>query len=156
MKNATVVRVLALSLAVVACTAAWTTPARAAAPVLDPIANMTAATCGGTADQAIRATDADGDAITFSKVSGPTFMTVTTINATTGNVHLAPGFTDAGTYAATVSASGGFTSDRKSFTITVNSVNRAPTLNAIANMIVAQGTTADQVITGSDPDGDAL
>jgi len=38
----------------------------------------------------------------------------------------------------------------------VNNVNRAPTLNQPANMSVAQGATSDQVITGTDPDGDAL
>src|SRR5437867_4694407 len=46
--------------------------------------------------------------------------------------------------------------NQKSMTITVNNVNRAPTLNQPANMSVAQGATADQAITGSDPDASAL
>ena len=75
-----------------------------------------------TADQTITGSDADGQALTFSKASGPSFMTVTTTNATTGNVHLAPSFSDAGTYAASASASDGTASDTKSFNITVNNV----------------------------------
>jgi PKD repeat protein len=124
-------------------------------PVLTQPANMTVAE-GATADQAITGTDPDGDPLTFTKVSGPSYMTVTTTNATTGNIHLAPGFSDAGTASATVQASDGSLNNQKSLTITVNNTNRAPTLNAIANMTVTQGATADQVITGSDPDGDPL
>src|SRR5438093_2244528 len=88
-------------------------------------------------------------------------MTVRTTSATTGNVHVAPGTGDAvgSPYSASASASDGSLSDTKSFSITVNAAapgNRAPTLNAIASMTVDEGATADQVITGSDPDGDAL
>jgi len=62
---------------------------------------------GTTADQVLTASDPDAEALTFTKVAGPAFMSVTTTNATTGNVHLAPGFTDAGTSGATVRASDG-------------------------------------------------
>src|SRR5262249_18713708 len=47
------------------------------APVLAQPANMTVNE-GLTADQALSATDADGNALTFSKVLGPTYATVTT------------------------------------------------------------------------------
>src|SRR5437867_2022688 len=109
-----------------------------------------------TADQVITGSDPDGQALTFTKGAGPTFMTVSTTNGTTGNIHLAPGFADAGVYAATATASDGSLSDSKTLSITVNNVNQAPTLNAIANMTVNENATADQVITGSDPDGQAL
>src|SRR6185503_6941316 len=125
------------------------------APTLNQPANMTVNE-GATADQAITGTDPDGDALTFTLVSGPSYATVTTTNATSGNIHLAPGFSDAGTASATVQASDGSLNNQKSLTITVNNVNRAPTLNQPANMTVAQGNTADQVISGTDPDGDAL
>src|SRR4029079_2066850 len=125
------------------------------APTLNQPANMTVAE-NATADQVITGTDPDGDALTFTKISGPTYLTVTTTNATSGNIHLAPGFSDAGTAAATVTASDGTLSNAKSLTVTVTNVNRAPTLNQPANMTVAEGATADQVITGTDPDGDAL
>ncbi len=113
-----------------------------------------------TADQTLDATDSDGDAITFTRVSGPTFATVSTTSpgtgTATGNIHVAPGSSDAGTHAATVRASDGTLTDDKSLTITVNDVNRAPTLQAVSDMTVAENATADQVITGADPDGDAL
>ncbi|HYQ89713.1 MAG TPA: Ig-like domain-containing protein [Candidatus Binatia bacterium] len=129
------------------------------APVLNPIANMNVAAggCGGsTADQAISGSDPDGDALTFSIVAGPTFMTVTTNTPTTGNIHLAPGFSDRGGYGATVRASDGTLSDSKSFSITVSTVNQAPVLSQPANMTVTEGATADQTLTGSDPCGAAL
>ncbi len=129
------------------------------APVLAQIPNATVNE-GATASIQIAATDEDGDALTFSKVSGPTYATVTTTTpgtgTATGNVALAPGFSDSGTATVSVSASDGSLSDGKSFTVTVVNVNRAPTLNQPANMSVAQGTTSDQTIIGSDPDGDAL
>src|SRR5437899_651951 len=103
-------RFLAVSLVVLASNLAWTPQARAAAPVLDPIANMTVNE-GATADQTLRATDADGDPLMFTLVSGPTYATVTTTTpgtgTGTGNVHLAPGFSDQGTAAATVRVSDG-------------------------------------------------
>jgi len=42
--------------------------------------------------------------LTFSKVSGPAFVTVTTVDPTTGNVHLAPFSADIGSYTVTVAA----------------------------------------------------
>ncbi|HEY3155118.1 MAG TPA: Ig-like domain-containing protein, partial [Candidatus Eisenbacteria bacterium] len=125
------------------------------APTLSQPSNMTVDE-GATADQVLTASDPDADALTFTKVAGPAFMTVTTTNATTGNVHLAPGFSDSGTHGATVRASDGSLSDDKSFTITVNNVNRPPALVQPSNMTVDENATADQVLTGSDPDADAL
>jgi len=116
---------------------------------------------GTTADQVLTASDPDADALTFTKVAGPAFMSVTTTNATTGNVHLAPGFSDAGiypptTYPATVRASDGSLSDDKPLQITVNNVNRPPTLVQPSNMTATEGSTADQTLTGFDPDAEAL
>jgi PKD repeat protein len=119
-------------------------------PTLTQPANMTVNE-GATADQALLANDPDGDALTFAKVSGPTFETVVG-----SNVHLAPGFSDSGTYSSTVSVSDASSSDSKSFTITVNNVNRAPVLAQPANMTLNQGTTADQALSATDADGDAL
>jgi PKD repeat protein len=124
------------------------------APTLNPVANMTTMEGGGCRDdQVIAGSDPDADALTFFKTAGPTFMTVTTTSPTTGNIHLAAGFSDAGVFSATVSASDGSLSDSKSFTITVSSVNRAPVLAQPANMTVTEGATANQTITASDPDG---
>src|SRR5437867_3627965 len=109
-----------------------------------------------TADQVITGSDPDGQALTFTKGAGPTFMTVSTTNGTTGNINLAAEVADAGTYVATATASDGSLSDSKTLSITVNNVNQAPTLNAILSLHDALPISADQVITGSDPDGQAL
>jgi len=103
------------------------------APTLNQPANMSV-TQGATADQAITGSDPDGNALTFSKVSGPAFMTVTTTNATTGNIHLAPGTSEpAGTSTATVRASDGSLSNDKTLTITVNA---APSPGALVAVYV--------------------
>src|SRR5439155_112500 len=128
------------------------------APTLNAIANMSVAQ-GAAAEQVITGSDADGDALTFTKVNGsPLFMTVTTTNATTGNVHLAPGFADAGSYTGAVQASDGKGgTDSKSFSITVNNVNRAPTANAGGpyNGVVGIPVNFDGSAS-MDADGDAL
>src|SRR5213079_2156441 len=115
---------------------------------------------GETADQGLSATDADGQELTFSLVSGPTYATVTTTSGgtgtATGNLHLAPGFSDAGTASATVRASDGTANSDKSLTITVNNTNRAPVLAQPANMTANEGATADQALSATDADGQAL
>ena len=129
------------------------------APVLDQPAAMTAQE-GSTADQSLHASDSDGNPLTFALVSGPTYAHVTTTDGgsgtATGLVHLAPGFSDAGTAIASVSASDGFLIDGKSFQITVENTNRAPALDALSNMTVAEGDTLNQTAHATDPDGDAL
>src|SRR5438552_2499942 len=129
------------------------------APVLAQPANMTVNE-GQVANQTITATDPDGNPLTFSKVSGPAYVTVTTTTqgtgTATGNIALAPGFSDAGTATASVSATDGSLSDGKSFTITVNNVNQNPVLAQPANMTVNEGQTANQTLTATDADGQAL
>src|SRR5437867_56180 len=128
-------------------------------PVLAQPANMTVNE-GQVANQTITATDPDGNPLTFSKVSGPAYVTVTTTTqgtgTATGNIALAPGFSDAGTATASVSATDGSLSDGKSFTITVNNVNQNPVLAQPANMTVNEGATANQTLTATDADGQAL
>ena len=126
------------------------------APVLTQPSNMTVNE-GATADQTLTATDPDaGDVLTFSKVSGPAFMTV----SAAGVVHLAPGSTDAGSYTASVKVSDNGSpslSDTKSFSITVNETNRAPVANAGGPYTGSVGTAISFNGSGSsDPDGDAL
>src|SRR6267154_2503363 len=139
------------------CTA-WPLAALAASPVLNPIANMSVCS-GATADQAVSATDADGDSISFTS-SGPAFMTLTPsaqVGTTrAGNIHLAPSFGDGGAFPASVTATSNGESDNRTFMLTVNNVTRPPTLNQPANMTVEPGTTTDQTITATDPDGHPL
>jgi hypothetical protein len=81
------------------------------APILAALNDMSLSTGGETADQALHATDADGDPLTFSKAAGPAFMTVTTTDpgtgTATGNVHLAPGVSDAGNFTVIVQVTDG-------------------------------------------------
>ncbi|HYQ88988.1 MAG TPA: PKD domain-containing protein, partial [Candidatus Binatia bacterium] len=128
------------------------------APTLNPIPNTTL--CGGAvADQGISGSDPDGDALTFSKVAGPFFMTVTTSDSTIGNIHLAPPVsTTSGSFGATVRADDGhFGSADQSFTITIICGNRCPRANAggpysgLANVPLTMNGSAS-----SDPDGNPL
>jgi len=69
---------------------------------------------------------------------------VTTVDATDGTIHLAPGFSDSGTYTATARASDGSLTNDKGFQIIVSNVNRVPVLAQPANVtvnLVAPGTT---------------
>ena len=124
-------------------------------PILNQPTNMQVFP-GSTADQTITGTDPCGQALTFIKSSGPTWVTVTTTGPTTGNVHLAPPLGSAGTFGASVMASNGIQSDSKSFVIAVLQGNQPPTLDPIANMIVPEGATADQTIRAVDPDGNPI
>src|SRR6185436_1285369 len=108
-------------------------------------------------DQTVHGSDPDGDALTFSRAAGPTFMIVTTTSPTTGNIHLAPGAAEpTGTYGATVRASDGTLTADRSFTITITGSDCPPVLDPIANMLVPEGGTADQAITAHDVDGNPL
>ena len=140
-------------------------PLHAAAPVLNQPANMTVNE-QSLADQSITATDSDGQPVTFMKVSGPTYMTVTTTipgtGTASGNIHLAPGCGDAGTSTGTVSVSDGVLSDTKSFSITVNPAcnpqNRPPVANP-GGPYAAVCPRVDACFNGSrssDPDGQPL
>jgi PKD domain-containing protein/cadherin-like protein/Big-like domain-containing protein len=124
-------------------------------PVLNQPANMIVF-APNTADQAISGADPCGAPLTFFKSSGPSFMTVTTSSATTGNIHLAPGFSDQGTFTATVQATNGSLSDSKSFTITVGHTDSPPALTQPANMTVSEGATANQAITARDAEADPI
>src|SRR6185503_6139404 len=129
------------------------------APVLMQPTDMTVNE-GLTADQTLNATDADGDALTFTLLTGPAFATVTTTSPGTGtaagNLHLAPSFTDDGTYTATVRVSDGTANNDKSLTITVNDINLPPVLAQPSNMTVNEGATADQTLTATEADMDAV
>src|SRR6185503_15101288 len=55
----------------------------------------------------------------------------------TGNLHLAPGFTDSGIYSATVTASDGEVSDSRALTITVNDTSQSPLQCSITGPLLA-------------------
>ena len=126
------------------------------APVISP-RGLIRIPAGVSNDYPITATDPDNDPVTFVKVSGPTFMMVTTTipgpsPPAAGNIHVAPSLADSGTYAAVVGVSDGSMSDETSFTIEVLP-DHAPVLSLIGDMTVMEGATADQAVSASDPDG---
>ena len=90
---------------------------------------------------------------TFSKVSGPVFMTV----SSTGLVNVTPTAGDAGTYTAIVEAGDGVQSATRSFTITVTEAEVAPIADAGGpySFFVSIPLTLDGS-GSSDPDGDPL
>jgi len=122
-------------------------------PILDQPADMEVDE-GDTADQTLTASEPES--FTFALVSGPEFVTVTTTSDTTGSVHLAPGFTDAGSFRATLSVTNGVATDEKSFQITVKDVNAQPEMAQPADMHATPGTETNQLLTASDPDGQSL
>src|SRR5574339_181653 len=83
---------------------------------------------GASAQQQLTATDADipANTLTFSKLSGPTFVT---INAA-GLVTVSPGSSDAGSYPVMARVSDGSLDNDKTFNVTVIDVNGAPTSDA--------------------------
>jgi len=135
-----------------------TVPGGNCPPVLTPIAaiNLSA---GDALDRAISAQDPNGEPLSFSKVAGPGFMTVTTTSpgtgTATGNIHLATSTGDAGTYNATVGVTDGSATDSKSFTVNV-CANCRPALDPVADMTVNERSTADQALHATDPQGFSL
>jgi PKD domain-containing protein/VCBS repeat protein/flagellar hook capping protein FlgD len=128
-------------------------------PTLSFIGSMTVR-AGGTGTQYPYATDPDGDLLTFSKVSGPNYMDVTTNYQSSGygqgKITLTPSAADVGTATGVVAVSDGMFSDQKSFGITVNPPNHPPVLTQPADMTVTQGSVAEQTVHATDADGDYI
>ncbi|HEY6572870.1 MAG TPA: PKD domain-containing protein, partial [Candidatus Eisenbacteria bacterium] len=115
---------------------------------------------GATTDYPVSATDADGDLITIS-ASLPAFGTLNAPLTGTGTVTtsftLAPGVGTAGTYTGTVTATAAGLTDSETFTITVTAVgNEAVVLDAIANITLAEGTSASAIVHATDADNDFI
>ena len=116
---------------------------------------------GEPASQALAATDVDRQPVTFSKVSGPAYATVTTVasgsGSASGKVFVAPHIGDVGPAIVTVNATDGIAADQKSFAVTVNpSSNHLPALTRPVNVDVVAGTTGRLRLYAIDPDGQTL
>jgi len=149
----------AADVALSASAAQRATQVSGAAPVLDPPSGMTVLE-NQTADQALHATDAQGDPLTFSKAFGPAYMTVTTTNpgngSATGNIHLAPGTGTMGTTQASVSVTDGVLSDQGTFLIQVSTPQAPPVLDPIADATVPAGSSLIRPLHAADSNGDEL
>ena len=89
-----------------------------------------------------QATDADNDPVTLT-FSG--WMETSTKETT---------FSDAGQHSVIITASDGKTETTEEVTVIVTNVNRAPTLNNIAEITLKEGETAAVNVEAVDPDGD--
>jgi hypothetical protein len=128
-------------------------------PSLTQPAPMTVV-AGTFASQPLYAFDGDGDPLTFSKVGGPAYMTVTTTPSdssnASGNVSLSPSVSDVGSTTGAVEVSDGALTDQKSFDITVTGPDRPPIMNQPSDMSATVGQVAEQTVTATDPDGGYL
>ncbi|MEW6062912.1 MAG: LamG-like jellyroll fold domain-containing protein [Nanoarchaeota archaeon] len=119
------------------------------APVLQPIPNQTINEGDlFNAVPLVNASDPDGDPITITYLLP--------INSTG---QLQTTYDNAGSYIFSITASDGILSDTKYFTLTINNVNRAPTINTFSptsTINVDEGTSLALTIDANDPDGDAL
>ncbi|MBX2999576.1 MAG: tandem-95 repeat protein [Caldilineaceae bacterium] len=113
---------------------------------------------GATLTVTATAGDPDGDALTLTAGSLPSFASFTDNGDGTGSFNFTPGYDDAGIYASiTLTVSDGELSDSDTFLLTVNNVNRGPVANHdSATTDEETPVTVDLLANDSDPDGDAL
>src|SRR3989338_5365854 len=123
-------------------------------PVLDTIADQNVNE-GSALSFTLHATDPDGDTLSYSMVNPPAKVPAGALNAASGLFTWTPGYDDAGSYALTFKADDGKgLSDTKGCTITVNNLNRAPTISDIADQAILQGqSTSALAFTIGDADG---
>ncbi len=102
---------------------------------------------------ALSATDADGEAITYSATGLPPSLTV---NAATGLISGTLSYTSAGSHTVVVTATAGGASDSETFTWTVTNTNRPPVVTSPGIQAGTQGTPVSLAVTATDPDATAL
>jgi hypothetical protein len=121
-------------------------------PVLNAIGNKSVNE-GTALTFTISASDADGDALTYSASNLPVGAT---FNATNRTFSWTPSLSQAGVYTGVhFQVSDGQMTDYEDVTITVID-EVPPVLNAIGNKSVNEGATLSFTISGSDANGDAL
>jgi len=103
----------------------------------------------------ITTTDVDGDSLTITAPTKPTWLSLTDNGDGTGTLTGTP--IEAGTYNVTLRVIDGTANVDQSFTITVNTtINNPPTFTSIAVTAVNQNSPYAYNITTNDPDGDNL
>ncbi|MGB2698247.1 MAG: Ig-like domain-containing protein, partial [Candidatus Zixiibacteriota bacterium] len=111
---------------------------------------------GQTLEFRISATDSDGDSVILSAENVPTNATFVDSGNGAGSFIFNPEYTQSGVFNVTFIASDGSLADSELVAITVNDVNRQPTLDAIGARNVDEGQTSEFRVSATDPDGDAL
>jgi hypothetical protein len=127
-----------------------------APPVLAPIADQ-ATSHGQDAKISLSATDADGDALTYSAlvlpVNGQTPPLQVTVSGNQLTIH--PSQPIVGTFTISATVSDGTATATKTFNLTLT--NTAPTLAAVSTQAMAKGQTSlAAALAASDVDNDAL
>jgi hypothetical protein len=107
---------------------------------------------GQSVSVAVTASDADGDALTYSATGLPAGLSMDAAGVIGGTV----AFGAASINNVVVTVSDGSLSGTASFTWTVARTNRAPELAAIGNQSATEGTLLTISVSATDPDGDAL
>ena len=120
------------------------------APVLASIGNKSVSE-SSTLSFSINATDADNDTITYSATDLPTGATFSG-----QSFSWTPGYTQAGTYQVTFTASDDTDQDSETIAITVSSTNRAPVLASIGDKSVNENSTLSFSVSATDADSDAI
>ncbi len=108
----------------------------------------------------LSATDANGDALTFSVTPNLAFVTLTDNQDGTGVLRLAPVAGQTGSYSLTVRVTDSNTaSDSETIAITINAAppsNSAPVLATIGNKTITEGNVINVQLSATDADGDPL
>jgi hypothetical protein len=126
------------------------------APVLDPIGPQ-AGTEGINVNFVITASDIDGTTPQLSATGLPGPATFVDNGDGSGIFDWTPGYTDAGLYQVTFTATDGIDPVSEIVDLTIaDAGNQPPVLDPIANQSVAENSTLNMVITASDPDLDPI
>ncbi len=109
-----------------------------------------------TATGTLVASDADGNALTYSLVTNGSKGTATVTNRSTGAYSYTPNTGVTGTDTFTFKANDGTAdSNVATITVTINAANRAPTASN-SSFSTTVNTQISRTLTASDPDGDSL
>ncbi|KAB1068067.1 T9SS type A sorting domain-containing protein [Tamlana haliotis] len=127
------------------------------APVLDPVGNQNVVV-DSNSSVGVSATDLDGDALTFTTTSLPSFANFTNISNGLANLEFNPVLGDEGTYNITITVSDGVLSASETITVSVaeQAENNLPILSAIGTQNIEEQSVLNVNISASDIDGDAL
>ncbi|WAK00232.1 putative Ig domain-containing protein [Methylobacter sp. YRD-M1] len=137
------------------CTGAGNGPGTNTAPSVTTIANQTA-TAGQSFSLPVQASDAEGDALTFSLTAAPAGMS---INSASGVIAWTPANGQEGSHSVTVQVSDGQQSTTTSFNVTVEPApvaNTAPVITSTPVTTAALGLTYSYRVTATDAPGDTL
>ena len=127
------------------------------APSLEPIPDIFV-TEGDIRTLNLAATDAEGDPLTFTRLTGPSFVTVSNVGLATGRLTVAPLFADAGEVNVTVQVSDGVLTDTATFHLTVGErfAVHNQILCPLSDMLVPPGAIQEQQVHAVSPDGNPV